>query len=56
VSIGVNPRGSILVSTSTAQSGVRPAVRESNAVDYRLMALSIGNEMEDGMAFAIPAQ
>ena len=26
MSIGVNPRGSILVSTSTAQSGVRPAV------------------------------
>jgi hypothetical protein len=29
---------------------------ESNAVGYRLMTLSIGNEMEDGMAFATPAQ
>jgi len=30
--------------------------RESNAVGNRLMTLSIGKEMEDGMAFAIPAQ
>jgi hypothetical protein len=29
---------------------------ESNAVGYRLMILSIGNEMDDGMVLAIPAQ